>query len=79
MIVQDDRGVSDFSMLRSSIKRAPEKLLLVVFDLLHLNGKDLRNDPVEKRRDKLLGLVGHAGAPLLFSEAVTGAAMQPPG
>jgi bifunctional non-homologous end joining protein LigD len=42
VIVQDKRGISDFEALRSAIRWQPERLVFYAFDLLHLNGKDLR-------------------------------------
>jgi len=41
IIVQDQRGVSDFESLKSAIRWRPQKLIFCAFDLLHLNGKDL--------------------------------------
>src|SRR6185503_5236231 len=46
VIVQDERGISDFDALRSAIRWQPQRLILCAFDLLHLNGKDLRNAPL---------------------------------
>ena len=45
MIVQNHEGVSDFRALRSAITMAPERLVLYAFDLLMLNGRDLRGAP----------------------------------
>jgi len=42
VIVQDEHGVSDFEALKSAIRWRPQSLILCAFDLLHLNGKDLR-------------------------------------
>ena len=39
MVVQDERGVSDFYALRSAIYRAPHRILFFAFDLLHLDGQ----------------------------------------
>jgi bifunctional non-homologous end joining protein LigD len=50
-------------------KRGGEKATLVAFDLLSLEGEDLRLRPIEARRKALSGLVaGLAG--ILFSEAI---------
>ena len=51
MIVQDDRGASDFEGLQLALRFWPEKLIFYAFDLLHLEGKDLW--PLIQRRAKL--------------------------
>lgn len=45
-----------YSACPSSVEREPQ--VLVVFDLLHLNGVDLRSEPIETRRE-LLQYAGH--------------------
>jgi bifunctional non-homologous end joining protein LigD len=69
VIVQDERGISDFEALKSAIRWQPDRLIFYAFDLLHLNGKDLRDEPLDSRRTRLKELVG--GYPenrLQFSE-----------
>jgi bifunctional non-homologous end joining protein LigD len=69
VIVQDARGISDFEALKSAIRWQPERLIFYAFDLLHLNGKDLRDEPLSARRTKLNELVGaNPKSPLQFSE-----------
>jgi bifunctional non-homologous end joining protein LigD len=53
IIVQDKNGVSDFAALRASIDREPHRLVLFAFDLLFLDGADLRRLPLIERREKL--------------------------
>ena len=53
IIVLNDKGLSDFAALRSAITRWPHDLYFVAFDLLHLNGHDLRDMPLEDRREIL--------------------------
>jgi len=49
---------------------APESICAWAFDLLHLNGKDLREMPLARRRDKLQALIARFDYPLLmFSES----------
>ena len=67
-IVTNEAGLSDFHALRSAITRRPQDLYLVVFDLLHLNGHDLRDMTLKDRRDILQALVP-AGGHIQFSEA----------
>ena len=45
MVVQDEHGITDFHALRSAIYTAPHRLVLFAFDLLHLDGQDLRGGP----------------------------------
>ena len=40
--VQDGDGASDFEALSSAMRRQPNRIILYAFDLLHLDGKDLR-------------------------------------
>src|SRR5688572_21350044 len=58
VIVQNDKGVSDFAALRAAIEREPHRLVLFAFDLLFLNGKDWRREPLLERRSRLEGLIG---------------------
>src|SRR5215467_10591539 len=57
VIVQNKNGISDFDALKSAIRWRPQSLLFCAFDLLHLNGKDLRDQPLLERRAKLRKLV----------------------
>lgn len=59
IVALDDRGHSRFEWL---VNRGPQKGTLVyyVFDLLMVDGKDLRQLPLQKRKQKLARLlVGH--------------------
>src|SRR6187397_1600695 len=49
VIVQDENGISDFDALRSAIHKARHRLVMFAFDLLHLDGKDLRRTPLLER------------------------------
>jgi DNA ligase D-like protein (predicted ligase) len=71
VIVQDERGVSDFEALKSAIRWSPHRLVFCAFDLLHFNGKDLRDRPLLERRAKLEELIP-SEHPFLFSEEFTG-------
>ena len=61
-------GHSDFVALRT--KAGGEHASLVAFDLLRLDGDDLRQRPLEERREALLKLVAGVDG-IRFSEAVT--------
>jgi bifunctional non-homologous end joining protein LigD len=67
VIVQNEHGHSDFDALKSAIRWR----FFCAFDLLHLNGKDLRDRPLLERRAKLKELVP-SEHPFLFSEEFTG-------
>ncbi|RWE74243.1 ATP-dependent DNA ligase [Mesorhizobium sp.] len=71
MIVLNEKGLSDFHALRSAITRRPQALYLVAFDLLHLNGHDLRDMALKDRREVLQALIP-AGGHIQFSEALPG-------
>jgi bifunctional non-homologous end joining protein LigD len=51
--------------------RSPQRLVFCAFDLLHLNGKDLRGQSLLERKAKLKELVP-SEHPFLFSEEFTG-------
>lgn len=72
-IVVDGVGRSDFHALQSAVssRETYQDYYLVAFDLLHLNGHDLRNMPLEDRRDILQGMI-EAGGRIQFSEAMPG-------
>ena len=73
VIVQDERGASDFDALMSAIRWHPHKLIFYAFDLLHLDGEDLRDRPLIERRAKLRELLQvDKTSPLQFSEEFTG-------
>jgi DNA ligase D-like protein (predicted ligase) len=58
MIVQDEQGRSDFASFKAALHRTPERLVFYAFDLLHLNGRDLRKERLLDRRAQLFELVG---------------------
>ncbi|RWP16746.1 MAG: ATP-dependent DNA ligase, partial [Mesorhizobium sp.] len=58
IIVLNDAGLSDFGELRKAITRRQHDLYFVAFDLLHLNGHDVRDMALEDRREILAGLIG---------------------
>lgn len=72
-ITVNEAGLSDFQALQSAVtRREPSRdLYLVAFDLLHLNGHDLRNMPVEDRREILQELIPAVGR-IQVSKAMPG-------
>jgi bifunctional non-homologous end joining protein LigD len=75
VIVPSKNGVSDFSVLQNELRGKSNKLVLYAFDLLYLNGFDLRKAPLSERKALLRKLV--AKTDILFSESfeTDGAAM----
>lgn len=74
IVVQNERGVSDFEALRPAIDREPHRLVFFAFDLLHLDGEDLRGAPLDERRGLLRELLGlpDTASPIQFSEEIVG-------
>jgi DNA ligase D-like protein (predicted ligase) len=69
VIVQDENGISDFDALRSAIHKALHRLLFFAFDLLHLEGQDLRRTPLIDRRAALHKLIEpDPRSPIQFSD-----------
>jgi len=59
IVVMDDRGASDFHLLQDELaKKAPEQLTYLVFDLLYLDGFDLRGSCLQDRKRVLGQLLG---------------------
>ena len=58
MCVQGTDGVTSFRALRSAIKGGPGQLVLFAFDLLMLDGIDLRDAPLTDRKNRLRDLIG---------------------
>ena len=57
-IVQNGNGASDFETLSSALRQRPHSIILYAFDLLHLDGKDFRQQTLMERRAMLKQLLG---------------------
>lgn len=66
VVVPQENGASDFSALQNELKGHSDKLVLVAFDLLYLNGQDLRGLPLIERKASLKKLI--AKTAIQFSE-----------
>ena len=55
----DERGLAVFDLLRSG-PRVKTDIALFAFDLLELNGDDLRREPIEARKARLTKLLRHS-------------------
>jgi len=73
IIVLNEAGLSDFGELRKAITRRQHDLYFVAFDLLHLNGHDLRYMALEERREILASMI-EPGGRIQFSEPLPGEA-----
>ncbi|KAA3452254.1 ATP-dependent DNA ligase [Mesorhizobium sp. SARCC-RB16n] len=73
IIVLNDAGLSDFGALRKAITSRQHDLYFVAFDLLHVNGHDLRDMPLEDRREVLTEMIPEEQR-IQFSQALPGEA-----
>jgi len=54
IVVLDERGISDFHLLQDELaQKTPERLTYLVFDLLYLDGLDLRGATLAERKHTL--------------------------
>src|SRR5579859_6227179 len=53
VIVQGEDGRSEFTAVQDAIRWHPERLVFFAFELPFLNGEDVRDTPIEERRDLL--------------------------
>ncbi|QIF01699.1 hypothetical protein [Roseimicrobium sp. ORNL1] len=71
IVALDETGRADFQQLQQK-KNRTAAVRLVLFDLLHLDGEDLLDEPLEARRTLLQRLVRDAGPPLMYSGELHG-------
>ena len=58
LVVEGPDGVSSFSLLQEALKAdAHETMVFYAFDLLHLDGEDVRAAPLEERKEALAKLL----------------------
>lgn len=73
MVITDASGKTDFQALQNYLKNGKsEKLTYIVFDLLALDGKDLRNHTIMKRKEILETLIKDAPPNLYYSRYIRG-------
>ncbi len=63
VVVEDEHGISNFSLLQTDLKDGrTDRFAYYVFDLLHLDGRDLTTEPLVARKAALARLLkGNAG------------------
>src|SRR5262249_45552383 len=66
----DDNGIASFDLTRHH--RHNGRAFLYAFDLLELNGDDLRRDPLEVRKATLRSMLAKVGLGLRFNEHMEG-------
>ena len=77
-VVQDEKGLTDFGALQDDLaKDGSDRIVYFAFDLLYLDGHDLRRTPLRERKRLLSDLMGGHGRRLQLSEheESSGAAM----
>jgi bifunctional non-homologous end joining protein LigD len=67
VVVPAADGTTDFSVLQNELKGKSTRIVLVAFDLLYLNGRDLRKLPLVERKAVLKKLIEKT--PVQFSES----------
>ena len=78
LVVEGSNGVSSFSLLQQDLKESRhDRMMLYAFDLLYLDGADLRSRPLTTRKNALAKLLGQlpARVPLRLSKSLTGPGM----
>lgn len=74
--VQSPEGATDFGLLKTALSAGDDgALIYLVFDLLYLDGYDLRSTPLIERKvalEALLDAVAETGLPVQFSEHFAG-------
>ena len=66
----DDNGLASFDRIR--YRQHDGDVFLYAFDLIELNGDDLRRDPLEVRKATLRSMLAKAGLGLRFNEHLGG-------
>jgi len=80
IVVLDEMGVARFSALQEALsERASERLVFYAFDLMHLDGWDLRDVPLVKRKEALSQLLAgkvSAQSAIQYSDHIVGSGQQ---
>ncbi|MGN6462819.1 MAG: DNA ligase D, partial [Pseudolabrys sp.] len=68
--VADAQGHTDFGALQDALSTGSGAMAYYLFDLLELDGRNLRDLPLRERKDKLGVLVGTGKGPLVYSDHI---------
>lgn len=72
-VILDEKGRSSFQKLQNALKsHSGHNMFYYVFDILYLNGKDLRNKPLLERKKLLKEILPKAKSAVKFSEHFKG-------
>ena len=76
--VADADGRTDFGALQNALSERTGRMAYYLFDLLHLDGKDLRQHPLIERKEMLRELLSSSTGkgPLIYSDHVIGKAAE---
>lgn len=73
MVIADAQGRTDFQALQNHMRNSqPQNLTYIIFDLLALDGSDLREQPLIQRKETLESLMQNAPNNLQYSRHVKG-------
>ena len=73
LVSEGGDGISSFSLLQQDLKsKRHDRMWFYLFDLLYLDGADLRRRPLDERKAMLASLLGHVPpqGPLRLSESI---------
>lgn len=68
LVVLDAKGISRFELMQQAIRRRPEDVVMMAFDLLRIDGEDLRALPLGERKRRLRRLLPKADPELRYSD-----------
>jgi bifunctional non-homologous end joining protein LigD len=72
-VIADSRGIPDFGLLHADLAAGrKDRLLYYAFDLLYLDGFDLRRAPLAERKRMLSELLAGASERILYAEHLEG-------
>lgn len=71
-VVLDAAGKTNFQALQASLKGGKADLVYFAFDLLELDGEDLKALPLVERKEKLAKLLGKSKGTIRYSEHISG-------
>ena len=72
IVVLDEHGRSSFQRLQNALKEGRTPLTYYVFDILELDGHDLRQEPLSRRKEVLRKVLDGAPKAIRYSEEVAG-------
>ena len=68
----DRQGHTDFGALQDALSQGSGGFGFYIFDLLHLDGEELRRRPLRERKQKLKSLLARVKGPLVYSDHIDG-------